>query len=103
MRLDGTREGLVVFTKRADGNSVDGAVAGKNDAGAYKESLSIVYDDASKVLTWNEKLANGVNIAGKRLDQSHHNSIRRGSIKAKARLFSYIGHDYHRCTYVHGH
>ena len=59
------REGLVVFTKRADGKSVDGAVAGKNDAGAYKESLSVVYDDASKMLTWHEKLANGVNIAGK--------------------------------------
>jgi hypothetical protein len=59
------REGLVVFTKRADGNSVDGNVAGKSDAGAYKESLVIVYDDASKMLAWNEKLANGVMLVSK--------------------------------------
>jgi hypothetical protein len=59
------REGVVAFTKRADGNSVDGAIAGKSDAGAYHESLVVAYDDASRALVWNEKLANGMAINSK--------------------------------------
>ena len=59
------REGLVVFTKRADGNSVEGMVSGKSDAGAYKETIVIGYDEASKALAWNEKLANGMMVNSK--------------------------------------
>ncbi|MFN0111214.1 MAG: hypothetical protein ACKVZH_20315, partial [Blastocatellia bacterium] len=58
------REGLVVFTKRADGKSVDGVVTGAADGKAYKESLVLTFDDASKTLTSNEKLAIGVQISG---------------------------------------
>ncbi|MEK7830303.1 MAG: hypothetical protein AAB401_04410 [Acidobacteriota bacterium] len=58
------REGLVVFTKRADGKSVDGVVTGTTDGKPYKETLVLTFDDAGKKLTSSEKLAIGVQVNG---------------------------------------
>lgn len=54
------REGVVIFTKRADGKSVDGVIQGTHEGGAYKETLVISYDEASKSMSYSEKLAGGV-------------------------------------------
>ncbi|QQS47044.1 MAG: hypothetical protein IPM66_24775 [Acidobacteriota bacterium] len=54
------REGVVVFTKRADGRSVEGMVEGTHDGGAYKESIVISFDEAAKMLNYTEKLSSGV-------------------------------------------
>ena len=55
----GVREGVVSFTKTADGKSVAGKVAGTNENGAYKETLTITFDEATKAFVTTEKLANG--------------------------------------------
>lgn len=59
------REGFATFTKRADGRSLDGVIEGKHDGGAYKESLVIVFDESSKLLTYAEKLSTGVTLTSK--------------------------------------
>ncbi len=56
------REGLVTFTKRADGKSVEGTTEGTHDGGAFKETSVISFDDATKMLTLSEKLAGGVQL-----------------------------------------
>ncbi len=69
------RAGTLTFTKNADGKSVTGAGAGKHDAGAYKESLAIVFDEAAKMLTVSETTAGGVKLTS-RGDWSSPISIR---------------------------
>jgi hypothetical protein len=59
------REGVVTFTKRPDGKSLDGTITGKHDGGAYKESLVIVFDEATKMMTFTEKLASGLQVNSK--------------------------------------
>ncbi len=59
------REGTVTYTKRADGKSLDAVIEGKTDAGAYRESAVIVFDEANTTLTFTEKLANGVVVNSK--------------------------------------
>jgi hypothetical protein len=54
------REGIVTFTKRADGKSVEGVTEGRADGNLIKETSVITFDEASKVLTFSEKLASGV-------------------------------------------
>jgi hypothetical protein len=54
------REGVVTFTKRADGKSVEGAMEGRSDGNLFKETSVITFDEASKMLTFSEKLASGV-------------------------------------------
>ncbi len=56
------REGVITFTKRADGKTLDAVTQGKHDGGAFKETAVIIYDEASKQLTFAEKLANGVQL-----------------------------------------
>jgi len=56
------REGTVVFTKRADGKSVDGVVAGTADGKPYKDTLVLTFDEVSKMLAASEKLASGVQL-----------------------------------------
>mgnify|MGYP000275893544 CR=1 FL=1 len=58
------REGTVVFTKRADGKSVDGVVAGTADGKPYKDTLVLTFDDASKMLSASEKLASNIQVNG---------------------------------------
>jgi hypothetical protein len=54
------REGVVTFTKRADGKSIESVTEGKSDGKEYKETSIISYDEASKTLIFREKLASGV-------------------------------------------
>lgn len=56
------REGVVTFTKRPDGKSVSGAVAGQTDGKAYKETSIITFDEATKKMKFDEKLSTGVKL-----------------------------------------
>jgi hypothetical protein len=59
------RECMVTFTKRADGNSVEGISECKHEGGAFKDSLVIVFDEATKMMTFTEKLGSGVALTSK--------------------------------------
>lgn len=59
------RECVVTFTKRADGKSADGVSECKYDGGAFKDNLVIAFDDASKTLSFNEKLGSGAAVTSK--------------------------------------
>lgn len=59
------RQGTVTISKKADGKSADAAVQGTNDAGAYKETWMITFDEATKMMTWVEKLSSGATITAK--------------------------------------
>ncbi len=59
------REGVVTYTKRPDGKSVEGLLEGKHDGGAYKESSVITFDEATKMMTFTEKLPGGVMLNSK--------------------------------------
>jgi hypothetical protein len=59
------REGTIVFTKNADGKSVTGVGTGKHDAGAYKDTMTIAFDEATKMLTVTETTAGGVKLNSK--------------------------------------
>ncbi len=69
------REGTVTFTRRADGKTLDAAIAGRHDSGAFSESAVVVYDEAAKALTFTEKLSSGV-VVNSRGDWSIPISIR---------------------------
>ncbi len=56
------RECTVSFTKRADGKSLDSVTSCKYDGGTHKESSVIVFDEATKMMTFTEKVGNGVAI-----------------------------------------
>lgn len=55
------REGVVRFTKQPDGQFV-GALQGSHEGGAYQESWLLRFDEASKSLSLEEKLASGVTL-----------------------------------------
>lgn len=55
------REGVVSFTKRADGKA-EASVQGKHDGDAYKENWVIAFDETTKRLSLSEKLASGVTL-----------------------------------------
>jgi len=59
------RECAVTFTKRADGKSVEGVSECKHEGGAFKDNLVIVFDEATKMMTFTEKLGSGVALASK--------------------------------------
>src|SRR5262245_26458212 len=59
------RECVVTFTKRADGKSVEGVSACKHEGGAFKDNLVIVFDEATKALSFTEKLGSGVALTSK--------------------------------------
>ena len=65
----------MTFTKRADGKSLDAVTEGKHDGGAFKETALITFDEATKQLTYSEKLASGVHL-NSRGDWSSPISIR---------------------------
>lgn len=56
------RECTVTFTKRADGKSVEGVTQCKADSSAFKNSILIVFDEATKMMTFTEKLPGGVTV-----------------------------------------
>ncbi|MGH9831716.1 MAG: hypothetical protein ACRD9Y_01800 [Blastocatellia bacterium] len=59
------RECAVTFTKRADGKSVEGVANCKHDGGAFKDTSVIVFDEATKMMTFTEKLGSGVALNSK--------------------------------------
>lgn len=59
------RECVVTFTKRADGKSVDGVADCKHEGGAFKDNLAVVFDDATKTLSFTEKLGSGATLTSK--------------------------------------
>src|SRR5215813_4259572 len=69
------RECVVTFTKRPDGKSVEGVSECKHEGGAFKDNLVIVFDEATKALTFTEKLGSGVALTSK-ADWSSPISIR---------------------------
>lgn len=69
------REGVLTLSKNADGKSLTGVIEGKHDSGAYKETWLVTFDEASKSLTFSEKLASGATITS-RGDWSSPISIR---------------------------
>lgn len=69
------REGTATFTKRADGKSLDAQTVGRTEAGPYRESAAITFDEATKQMTFVEKLGNGLQLKS-RADWSSPISIR---------------------------
>ena len=59
------REGTATFTVRPDGKTIDLRVEGKADDKPFKESAVIVWEEATKMMTISERLANGVQIQSK--------------------------------------
>jgi hypothetical protein len=59
------REGTVTFTKAADGKTLNAVIEGKTEAGAYKETATVTFDEATKTLMFSEKLANGTKLNSK--------------------------------------
>jgi hypothetical protein len=59
------REGTVTFTKSADGKSLEARVTGKSEVGPYQESAVITFDEATKMLTFIERLGTGVRLQSK--------------------------------------
>ncbi len=56
------REGTTTFTLRPDGKSLDAKTVGKADGKAFTESAVITFDDATKMMTFSERLANGIQV-----------------------------------------
>ncbi|MFM8393560.1 MAG: hypothetical protein ACKOB4_06500 [Acidobacteriota bacterium] len=59
------RQGVVTFTKRPDGRTLDGRVEGRTDAGTYTESQVITFLEGDKSFTFTERLANQAEITGR--------------------------------------
>ncbi len=56
------REGTITFTLSSDGKSLQGATTGKTDTGNYRESATVTFDEATKMLTFRERLMSGVEL-----------------------------------------
>ena len=56
------REGTTTFTLRPDGKSLDAKTVGKSDDKAFTESALITFDDGTKMMTFSERLANGIQV-----------------------------------------
>ncbi len=56
------REGTTTFTLRPDGKTLDAKTVGKADGKPYTESAVITFDEATKMMTFSERLANGTQI-----------------------------------------
>lgn len=69
------RMGVVTFTKTSDGKALNAVVEGKTDNGIYKENWMVTFDEATKQMTFSEKLANGAKLNSK-ADWSSPISIR---------------------------
>ncbi len=69
------REGVVTFTKNTDGKTLTALTEGKTDGIAYKEIAAVTFDEATKMMTFSEKRANGVRLSSK-ADWSSPISIR---------------------------
>jgi hypothetical protein len=56
------REGTTTFTLRPDGKTLDAKTVGKADGKPFTESAVITFDEATKMFTFAERLANGVQV-----------------------------------------
>ncbi|PYP88359.1 MAG: hypothetical protein DMF61_07140 [Blastocatellia bacterium AA13] len=56
------REGVTTFTLRSDGKALDSRTEGSSETGAFKESGTVTFDDATKMLSFTEHLGNGIQI-----------------------------------------
>jgi hypothetical protein len=56
------REGTTTFTLRPDGKSLDAKTVGKSDGKPFTESAVITFDEATKMMTFSERLANGTQV-----------------------------------------
>jgi hypothetical protein len=56
------REGTTTFTLRPDGKSLDAKTVGKADGKAFTESAVITFDEATKMMTFSGRLANGIQV-----------------------------------------
>ncbi len=56
------RDCIVTFTKRPDGKSVEGVTDCKHDDSAYQDISLIVFDEATKMMTFTENLGSGVTL-----------------------------------------
>ena len=59
------REGIVTYTRRPDGRTLDGRIEGRTDAGAYTETQVITFLEGDKAFTFTERLANRTVISGR--------------------------------------
>ena len=59
------REGTVTYSLRPDGKTLDVRTEGTADGKPFKESAVVVWDEATKMMTSAERLANGVQIQSK--------------------------------------
>ncbi|HET9533420.1 MAG TPA: hypothetical protein VFQ92_23915 [Blastocatellia bacterium] len=59
------REGTITFKKSADGKSLEAHTVAKSDSGTYQENAVITFDEATKMLTFVEKLGTGVTLESK--------------------------------------
>lgn len=59
------REGTTTFTLRPDGKSLDVRTVGKADNTSFNESALITWDEETKMLTFSERLASGVQVQSK--------------------------------------
>jgi len=59
------REGTTTFTLLPDGKTLDARTEGKSDGKAYSETAAITLDEATKKMTYSERLANGVQVLSK--------------------------------------
>jgi hypothetical protein len=71
----GPREGTTTFTLLPDGKSLDVRTEGKSDGKAFAETAAITFDEATKKMTFSERLASGIQIQSK-ADWSSPISIR---------------------------
>lgn len=69
------REGTTTFTLLPDGRSLDARTEGKADGKPFAETAAITFDEATKKMTFSERLASGIQIQSK-ADWSSPISIR---------------------------
>jgi hypothetical protein len=69
------REGTITFTKNPDGKSLTAVTTGQTESGAFRENATITFDEATKLMTWNETVGSGVKLSSK-ADWSSPISIR---------------------------
>jgi hypothetical protein len=56
------REGVLTLSKAADGKTLNGSITGKHEGGAYQETVTVAYDEATKALTFLEKRPGNVTL-----------------------------------------
>ena len=61
----GPREGSVTFKPDAEGKTLEGRMEAKTEEGALSNTMTVGWDEATKTLTFSERMSNGVQITSK--------------------------------------